>query len=59
MTGGFVKGVFTRAQGAVLCDSNSLQLIYLSDADFLVLESRTKGVYLKREHKGRIVKWRV
>lgn len=56
MTGGFVKGVFTRAQRAVLCDSNSPQLIYLNDADFLVLGSRTKEVYLKREHKGRIVK---
>lgn len=37
MTGSFVKGVFTTAQGAVPHDSNSLQLIYLSDVGFSLL----------------------
>lgn len=43
MTDGFVWGVFNMAQRSDPSDSNRLQLIYLSDAGFPELESRTIG----------------
>lgn len=42
------------AQGAFLCDSNRLQLIYLNDTRICVIR-QNKGGFLKLNYKGGII----